>query len=148
MAGREYPDRPWVGVGAIVIHRGKVLLVLRGVAPNKDFWAIPGGILNLGETLQEGAEREILEETGISIRAGKPIFCFDSIRTDEESRIRFHFVVVDVEAEYLSGEPRGGDDARAARWFSSEELVGIPVSDKTLRLLDEIGFASAERRKP
>ncbi len=137
-----------MGVGAIVFHEGKVLLVLRGVEPNKGLWAIPGGSLKLGETLQAGAEREILEETGVVIRAGKPILSFDSIRRDEAGRIRFHYVVIDMEAEYLSGEPRGADDAREARWFSPEELASVPVSPTTLQLLRTVGFAGpAESEK-
>ena len=74
MASREYPDNPRVGVGAVVLREGRVLLVRRGAAPANGLWAIPGGALELGETLQEGAEREILEETGILIRAGDPVF--------------------------------------------------------------------------
>ncbi len=137
-----------MGVDAIVFHEGKVLLVLRGVEPNKDLWAIPGGSLKLGETLQAGAEREILEETGVIIRAGNPILSFDSIRRDEAGRIRFHYVVIDMEAEYLSGEPRGADDAREARWFSPEELASVPVSPKTLQLLRTVGFTRpAESKK-
>ena len=77
MSKREYPEVPRVGVGAIVIKDGKVLLVKRAAPPNKNMWAIPGGMLELGETIQEGAEREIFEETNIRIRAGKPIFTFD-----------------------------------------------------------------------
>jgi len=145
---REYPDSPRVGVGAIVIHEGRVLLGLRGVEPNRDLWAIPGGSLKLGETLQQGAEREIFEETGVVIRAGRPILSFDSIRHDEAGRIRFHYVVVDLEAEYLSGEPRGGDDALEARWFSPQDLTAVPVSPPTLQLLRTIGFAApAETRE-
>jgi len=98
MAGREYPDHPQVGVGAVVIREGCVLLVQRGGAPATEFWAIPGGRLRLGETLQEGAQREILEETGIVIRAGEPIFTCDSLVRDGEGRIRFHYVIVDMAA--------------------------------------------------
>ena len=81
MSNREYPDQPRVGVGAVVLREGRVLLVRRGVAPARGLWAIPGGGLRIGETLQEGAEREILEETGIVIRAGAPVFTCDSFET-------------------------------------------------------------------
>ena len=77
MSKREYPEFPRVGVGAIVIKDGKVLMIKRAAPPNNNMWAIPGGMLELGETIQEGAEREIFEETNIRIRAGKPIFTFD-----------------------------------------------------------------------
>lgn len=103
MAGREYPDHPRVGVGAVVLREGRILLVRRGVAPAKGLWAIPGGGLRLGETLQAGAEREILNETGIVIRAGAPLFTCDSLEKDGAGRIRFHYVIVDVMADYLSG---------------------------------------------
>jgi 8-oxo-dGTP diphosphatase len=140
MAGREYPDRPVVGVGAVVIKDGKVLLVERGVPPNKGVWAIPGGSLKLGETLQEGAEREILEETGITIKAGDPFYCFDFFERDHEGQIRFHYVVVDMKGDYIGGDVRGGDDALDARWVSPEELNVLPVSKNTLKLLKDVQF--------
>lgn len=90
MASREYPDSPRVGVGAVVLREGRVLLVRRGVAPALGLWAIPGGALELGETLREAAEREILEETGITIRAGEPVFTCDVLVRDDDGRVRFH----------------------------------------------------------
>jgi ADP-ribose pyrophosphatase len=99
MSKREYPDRPVVGIGAVVVRDGKILLVQRGVAPSKGLWAIPGGALELGETLQQAAEREILEETGVTIRAREPVYAFDFFERDGAGRIRFHFVIVDVAAD-------------------------------------------------
>jgi 8-oxo-dGTP diphosphatase len=140
MANREYPDCPKVGVGAVVIRDGQVLLVRRGVAPSEGLWAIPGGMLELGETLQEGAEREIFEETGVTIRAKEPIYAFDFFERDNEGRIRFHFVIVDVAADYICGEPQGADDAMEARWFAPEDIDKFPVAKNTIRLLHAIGF--------
>ncbi len=140
MSGREYPDRPRVGVGAIVIHAGRVLLVQRGIDPSRGLWAIPGGSLELGETIQAGAEREILEETGIVIRAGEPVFTFDFFERDAEERIRFHYVIVDVIGEYVSGRVQSADDAADARWLSPEDLPNLPVSRNTLRALRKVGF--------
>lgn len=140
MSGREYPDRPRVGVGAIVIREGRVLLVQRGIEPSRGLWAIPGGSLELGETIQEGAEREILEETGVVIRAGEPVYTFDFFERDGAGRIRFHYVIVDVPGEYVSGQVRGADDAADARWLSPEELDALPVSPNTLRVLRKVGF--------
>jgi 8-oxo-dGTP diphosphatase len=140
MSGREYPDRPLVGVGAIVIKDGRVLLVERGIPPNKGIWAIPGGGLNLGETMQQGAEREILEETGITIRAGAPVYSFDFLERDEKGQIRFHYVVIDMLGDYISGEAKGDDDALDARWVSPEELNSLGVSKHTLKILKEIQF--------
>jgi ADP-ribose pyrophosphatase len=144
MSKREYPDRPVVGVGAVVIRDGRILLVQRGVAPSKGLWAIPGGSLDLGETLQEAAEREILEETGVTIRAREPIYAFDFFERAEDGRIRFHFVIVDVAADYVSGEAKGADDALDARWLAPAELDHLPVSINTLRLLQTVGFIKNE----
>ncbi|MDI6726592.1 MAG: NUDIX hydrolase [Smithellaceae bacterium] len=140
MTAREYPRHPLVGVGALVVKDGRVLLVKRGVAPSMGLWAIPGGMLELGETLQEGAEREILEETGVIIRAGEPIYTFDFFEPGPQGGIRFHFVIVDLLGEYVSGEARGGDDAEEARWLAPEELSRLPVSKNTLALLKKTGF--------
>ena len=140
MSRREYPDRPVVGVGAVVIRDGKILLVKRGVAPSKGLWAIPGGSLELGETLQQAAEREILEETGVTIRAREPIYAFDFFERNEDGRIRFHFVIVDVAADYISGDVKGADDALDARWLAPADLDHLPVSQNTIRLLQAIGF--------
>jgi ADP-ribose pyrophosphatase len=140
MSKREYPDSPVVGVGAVVIKDGKILLVERGVQPNKGVWAIPGGSLKLGETLQEGAEREILEETGITIKAGDPFYSFDFFERDDNSRIRFHYVIVDMMGDYISGDAGGADDALDARWISPEELNDLPVSENTINILKSIGF--------
>jgi len=140
MAGREYPDHPRVGVGAVVLREGLVLLVRRGVAPARGLWAIPGGGLRLGETLQEGAEREIFEETGIVIRAGAPVFTCDSFERDGEGRIRFHYVIVDMIADYVSGDVKAADDALDARWFSPAEIRNLSATKTTLKLLRQIGF--------
>ena len=140
MSRREYPDRPVVGIGAVVIHEGRVLLVRRGVAPSRGLWAVPGGALELGETLQRGAEREILEETGVAIRAREPVYAFDFFERDGDGRIRFLFVIVDVAADYIGGEVRGADDALEARWLAPEDLEGLAVSKNTLKLLRAVGF--------
>ena len=142
MSNREYPDHPRVGVGAVVLREGRVLLVRRGVAPARGLWAIPGGGLRIGETLQAGAEREILEETGIVIRAGAPVFTCDSLERDAEGHFRFHYVIVDMAADYVSGEVRAADDALEARWLSPAEVRNLPATKTTLKLLQQIGFIS------
>jgi 8-oxo-dGTP diphosphatase len=140
MSNREYPDSPRVGVGAVVLRDGRILLVRRGVPPAEGLWAIPGGGLKLGETLKEGAEREIFEETGIAIRAGEPVFVADVVTRDENGRIRFHYVIVDLASEYISGEVKGGDDALEARWIAPVELEGLTVTKTTMKLLRQFGF--------
>ncbi len=129
-----------VAVGAIVVYDGKILLVKRNKAPHKDFWAIPGGSVKLGESLQEAAEREIREETGLTIKGKKPVYTFDLIERDEKGAVRFHYVIVDLSADYVSGKLHPADDARDARWFSSEELSGIYLTESTRQLLFQIGF--------
>ena len=140
MSKREYPDRPVVGIGAVVIRDGRVLLIRRGVAPGRGLWAVPGGSLELGETLQQGAEREILEETGITIRAREPIYAFDFFERDPDGRIRFHFVIVDLAADYIRGDVKGADDALEARWLAPGDLDHLPVSKNTLKLLQAAGY--------
>jgi len=128
--------RPQAGVGAVVFHRGRVLLVRRARAPNAGQWAIPGGRVAWGESLRAAAEREVLEETGVRIRAGEPVFAFDVIEGSGAHCTR-HYVVVDLAAEYLGGEPRGGDDALEARWVGADELDALAVNSTTRRLLRE-----------
>jgi 8-oxo-dGTP diphosphatase len=131
----QYPNHPRVAVGAVVFKEDKVLLVLRGKPPAENQWSIPGGCVELGETLQEAAEREISEETGIIIQAKKPIYTFDVIERDENGCFRFHYVIVDVAADYVGGELRAGDDAVDVSWVSPKELKNRNVSDETRKLL-------------
>lgn len=127
-----------MAVGAFVFHKNRILLVKRGDPPAIRKWAIPGGSVELGETLQEAAEREILEETGITIHARTPAFTFDVIDRDEMGRIRFHYVIVDLMADYISGELRAGDDALDVCWASSSDIESLDVSEKTVQALKRI----------
>ena len=133
----HYQNYPRVAVGAVVFKEDKVLLVLRGKPPAEKQWSIPGGCVELGETLQEAAEREITEETGIVIHAKKPIYTFDVIERDEDGHIRFHYVIVDLAADYVSGELRAGDDAVDVSWISHKDLNNRNVSDATRKLLEQ-----------
>ena len=129
-------------MGAIVFHQNKVLLVKRGTPPNAGQWAIPGGRVHFGETLQQAAEREILEETGIQIQAGKPVFAFDVLQQDMNANCQLHYVVIDLAADYLSGEPVAGDDADEASWVSAAEFDQLDINPLTRQLLrDQYQFA-------
>lgn len=139
---------PQVGVGAIVLHEGRVLLVLRQRPPNAGQWAIPGGKQHWGESLQQAAEREILEETGIRVRAGKPVYTFEHIVRDEVGELQFHYVVVDLAADYLGGEPVAGDDASAARWVAWQELPVLPLNATTRSALLELFPREAAALRP
>ena len=143
MSPRTYPAAPVPAVGALVVHDGAVLMVRRGQAPSRGVWAVPGGRVELGETLAAATEREVREETGIEVRAGEPVWSFDSVVRDDDGRIAYHYVIVDLLADYVSGEPRARDDALEARWVRPEGLSALLVSKPTLELLDRIGFRPA-----
>lgn len=142
MINTVYPDAPRVAAGAVVINQDKVLLVLRNKAPAKDMWAIPGGSVNLGESLQAAAEREVLEETGLQIKAGEVIYAFEKIERDRTGRVQFHYVILDLAAEVLDpNQPlTPADDVRDAGWFSLADLdqLNLPVSETTRTLLQTI----------
>jgi ADP-ribose pyrophosphatase len=133
----RYPDRPRVAVGAVVFKGERVLLVKRGKPPSAGTWAIPGGSVRLGETLRLAAEREVLEETGVRIRAGEPVLTFEAIETDPDGQVRFHYVIVDLAAENLGGEPQAASDADEARWVSAADLQRLNVNRRTRELLKD-----------
>ena len=139
MNNSEYPDAPRVAVGAVVIHDNRILLVRRGKAPARDEWAIPGGSVELGETLQAAAEREIFEETRITIKARRVIYTFDTI-VKQHARTRFHYVILDFSADYVAGRPVAGDDVLDAAWFEPGQLQALGVNARTRDLLKQIGF--------
>lgn len=132
------PSAPRVGVGAVVCRDGAVLLVRRGTAPFEGEWAVPGGRVELGETLAAAAEREVLEETGVTIRAGDPLYTFEHIERDDGGAVKFHYVVVDLEGQYLAGEPAAGDDAREAAWIALDAMDDLPVNPITRRLMSRL----------
>ena len=136
MPTSTYPDAPRVGVGALVVKDNRVLMIKRGKSPSKGMWSIPGGRVELGETLQEAAEREVLEETGITVIAGKPVYVFDMVSRDENDGIKYHYVIVDVSAKYVKGNVTAADDADDARWVRPEEMEGLGVNERTIRLLN------------
>ena len=136
-----YPQQPCLAVGAVVFKADKVLLVQRGKPPAKGQWAIPGGSVRLGESLQRAAEREIREETGAVVQAGEVIYTFDVIDRDDQGRIRYHYIIVDLMAEYIGGDIRPGDDALDVRWVSRIMLHRLDVNPRTAQLLGgQLGF--------
>jgi mutator protein MutT len=111
---RQYPERPIVGVGAVVVEAGKVLLVKRRYEPLAGRWSLPGGTLELGETLEAGVAREMLEETGLQVRVGPVIEVFDRIMFDAERRVQYHFVLVDYLCWPVAGDLQAGSDVEDA----------------------------------
>ena len=139
---RKYPQQPLVGVGAIIIEDGRVLLIRRGKAPLLGEWSIPGGMLELGETVRQGAEREALEETGLTVRADDLLGVFDRIVPDETKRTLYHYVLIDFLCHRISGDVLAADDASEARWFSPEELAALRLAAETLEVI-RFGFTKS-----
>ena len=138
---KDTPDNPVLAVGAVVFKEQRVLLVKRGNPPAKGMWAIPGGSVKLGETLKQAAAREILEETGIRIKAGKPVYSFEVIERDKTGTIRFHYYIVDLACEYEGGEIKPGDDAVDAQWIGEKDLNHFQINPETRKLLhQQYGF--------
>jgi 8-oxo-dGTP diphosphatase len=132
---REYPEQPLIGVGAIIVKDGSIILVKRGHAPSLGEWSIPGGLLEVGESLRQGAEREALEETGLVVRAMELLGVFERLVPDDQKRMRFHYVLVDFLCEVVSGELQPSGDAAAARWFSPCEVDGLPLPEDTAAVI-------------
>lgn len=136
--GVEYPQAPRVAVGALVLHEGRLLVVERGNPPAEGVWALPGGGVELGETMAEACEREVLEETGVVVTAGKVVHSFDAIVHDDDGRVRFHYVIVDLLCAYASGEVKAGCDARSARFVTHEEFRELRSSRATVDLVKRV----------
>ena len=151
-SSREYPERPVVGVGGVIIDNGRALLIRRGSEPLRGEWSIPGGTLELGESLKEGVARELREETGLEVRVLELIEVFDRIFPDDGSRHkerkrkpRFHFVIVDYLCERIGGEPRAGSDVTDVAFATEDELAKFHLTETATRVLKE-AFAMALAR--
>ena len=140
--GRRYPDRPIVGVLAIVMRGDRVLVVRRANPPLPGRWGFPGGVLELGETVVQGAMRELLEETGVIAEAAGPLTVIDTIDRDPEGRVRYHYTLVAVIGLWQLGEGTPGDDADAVAWLTRAEIVerDLPTAPALLGLID-LAFA-------
>ena len=140
---REYPQQPLVGVGAIIIANGHVALIKRGKPPLLGEWSIPGGMLELGETLRQGAEREAREETGLTVRATELLGVFERIVPDESQRTSYHYVLIDFFCEIISGELCAGHDACDAKWFTPEQVAALPLAEDTAAVI-QLGFTKSK----
>ena len=132
---RSYPDRPYVGVGIVVFRGDEVLLVERTKPPIRNRWSIPGGAQEIGETVHEAALRELMEETGLEADVIGLIDVVDSITRDQDSRVQFHYTLVDFAAEWRSGEAAAADDVVAVRWVPLADLEAMGLWTETVRII-------------
>ena len=150
---REYPDRPVVGIGGVVIENGRALLIKRGSEPLLGQWSIPGGTLELGESLQQGVARELLEETGLKVKVLDMIEAFDRIFLDpaapnaeDRSRPKYHYVIVDYLCERLAGEARASSDVTDIAYAREDELEKFHMTTTAMRVLLRAFAMDRERR--
>lgn len=140
---REYPDRPVVGVGIVIVDGDRVLLIRRGTPPRVGQWSLPGGGQELGETYAETARREAFEETGLSVAVAGLIDVVDSITRENDGGVRFHYTLIDVLARPCGGTLQAGGDAMEVRWFTFEEAFALGLWHETERIL-RLGREMAE----
>jgi ADP-ribose pyrophosphatase len=142
---RRYPPRPWVGVGVIIVRDGRVLLVQRGRQPGRGLWALPGGMVDLGETMRQAAAREALEETGLRVEVGDVYWVADGIVRDETGRVEYHNAIVDFLATAPDGEPAGADDAMDVRWVGPDDVEEMALTPSMWPLIEKL-FGRSYRR--
>ncbi len=132
---RDYPDRPFVGVGAVILEADRVLLVKRGKPPRDKEWSLPGGAQDVGETVDACLRREVREETNLEVSIRALIDVIDGIFTDDSGRVQYHYTMIDYLAERRSGEPEAGDDVSDVAWFRLDELDGLAIWSETRRVI-------------
>ena len=124
-----------VGVGAVIVREGRALIVRRGHEPRKGEWSLPGGTLELGESLEDAVRREMKEETGLDVEVGPIIEVFDRIHRDADGRIRYHFVIVDYVCTAPAGEAVAGSDAEAVAWITADEIDTYGINARAARVI-------------
>ena len=134
---RQYPERPIVGVGAVVLDGGRVLLVKRAHEPLRGEWSLPGGAVDVGETLEEAIRREVREETCLEVEVGPIVDVLDRIRYDPDGRVKFHYVLVDFLCRPLSGTLQRASDAEEAAWAERADLGRYGVAEATISVIDK-----------
>lgn len=135
MSSRLYPDRPIVGIGAVILRRKEVLLVRRGKPPRQGQWSLPGGAQKLGESVFDAARREVREETGLVVEVLGLVDVVDSIIRDDDGGVRYHYTLVDVAARWRDGEAMAGSDASDAAWFDLDAIASLGLWAETERVI-------------
>lgn len=140
---RQYPSRPLAGVAVVVQKKNEILLIRRGQPPKKGLWSIPGGLVELGESIRDAAVREVMEECHIEIEVEQVLDVVDFIEKDTEGRIRFHYIITDFSARYVSGTVQAGDDAESAVWVTPEKLAQYPIPEMIQQVIKKALINSA-----
>jgi 8-oxo-dGTP diphosphatase len=135
---REYPECPLVGVGAVVVRDGKILLIKRAFEPGAGKWSVPGGLVELGEKLSEACAREAEEETGLKVEILELINVFDMIDNDEAGKAKYHYVLVEFLAKPVSGEERLSKETLEFKWVTREEAKKMDMTRTARRAIDEL----------
>lgn len=135
MSDREYPTRPIIGIGIVVIRRHEVLLCRRGKPPNLGSWTLPGGAQEVGETCEDAARRELAEETGLTVGPLQFIAYVDTIRYDDDRRVRFHYTILDFAGHWVSGEPIAGSDVSEVTWAPLDDLGRYDLWSEAHRII-------------
>lgn len=141
---REFPEIPLVGVGAIIIEDGRVVLVKRARPPLQAQWSIPGGALEVGELVREAVVREAREETGLIVESGELLGVYDRVLRDSNQRVQYHYVLIDFLCRRVGGELAAADDAAEVRWFTRYELPALNLVEDTQDVIRK-GFEKVER---
>ncbi|HTM52296.1 MAG TPA: NUDIX hydrolase [Bryobacteraceae bacterium] len=144
MSRRSYPERPILGIGAIVIESGRVLLVKRGREPLKGFWSLPGGVLEVGETLVEGLRREMREETGLEIETLSVVEIFERIMRDASGAAEYHYVLIDYLCRVTGGTLEAGDDVSEACWVERERLGEYRITEGSVPVIEKAFDVAAD----
>ena len=147
-APREYPDRPWVGIGCIVFREEAVLLVRRGKPPRIGQWSLPGGAQHVGERAEEAARRELREEASIEVGQMALAYVFDAINQDEAGRALYHYTISDFAAHWLEGEARAGDDVSEVAWALPHELAEYDLTQAAHEAIAAARLALGLERYP
>lgn len=135
---RKYPSHPLVGVGAIAVKEGKILLVRRAFEPGAGKWSIPGGMVELGETLSEACAREMEEETGLTVEVLEQIRAFDMIDRDGDGKVRYHYALVDFLVRPVGGEEKPSVEVKEMMWATYEDAKAMDLTDTARKALAEL----------
>jgi ADP-ribose pyrophosphatase YjhB (NUDIX family) len=145
---RDYPDRPILGVGAVIVSGDRALLVRRATEPLKGEWSVPGGVLELGEKLRDGAAREALEETGLQVEVGEVLDVFDSIFADADGLTQYHYVLIDFLCRLRAGEAVAGSDVSEVLWVTESDLEELGLRDSITQVVRKGLAATRKERLP